>query len=110
MRKLVSPLLFGFLALTACSGVDETGRTARLSVDPPEGHLDARLPEDTSSETVPSDVETLWSSLGAEPDLARCYADLFEREGIQVADELDVAKAQAEFTDEQAVAFAECGP
>ncbi len=103
MKKLGFVVLA--LLIAGCSSDDEELRGSGIT-----GHSEAiELTEDE----VLSSLETLFiDEAGMRPELAECYTDFFETEGLasSIQNLSDLATVQTEFTTEQAQAYADCGP
>ncbi len=106
-RFCFSLLVLFAVVLTSCSGSKEAKDT-RTTIT---GHAEAIAAEDVSPEQKLSALNNLWLEANASPELAKCYTDFFEAEGLakDINTLEDLATAQANFTEEQKQAFGDCG-
>ena len=113
MKNISSRCVVVLLAFTAfgCSSnsEDEDKRGSGIT-----GHSEAILAEDidqSEQTSSPAPLQALFEELGAKPELAECYADVYVVEGIAdgIEDAVDLSKVQQELTEEQKVKVEECG-
>jgi len=83
--------------------VIEVGTVADLG-----GHAEAIEAAPAGAAAHHSPIAALWVEIGADPELAQCYAELFDQNGWAAANEQELSELQAKFTPEQAEEFATC--